>query len=130
MTKIDVTDDRVQIDADILSRAFEISSDELKSKMRDGAITSKAEQGAAEDTGKVRLTFYSQDRRVRITADDQGNVLTCEKARIGPSSPSSDDRRATDALLDEALAESFPASDPIAVSFDAPRRARDNPGKD
>ncbi len=80
-------------------------------------------------TGKIRLTFFSQHHQVQITADDRGKVLTCDKARIGPSSPAQDEWRAMEALLDEALAESFPASDPIAVSFDVPRRARDESGK-
>ncbi len=71
MTKIEVTDDMIQIDAEILSRAFEVDPQELKAKMRDGTITSRAEQGEAEDAGKIRLTFFSQDRRVRITADDR-----------------------------------------------------------
>ncbi|WP_415184192.1 DUF6522 family protein [Phaeovulum sp.] len=122
MTKLEITEGMIQIDAGVLSRAFELSPDELKGKMRDGAITSRVEYGEAEDAGKIRLTFFSQERRVRITADRQGNVLACDKARIEPSAQALDVHWTAEALLDEALAESFPASDPIAVSFEAPPR--------
>lgn len=120
MAKLEITEGLIQIEAGVLSRAFEITPDELKSRMRDGTITSRVEYGEAEDAGKIRLTFFSQHRRVRITADRQGNVLACDKARIEPSAQALEVHWTAEALLDEALAESFPASDPIAISFDAP----------
>lgn len=128
MAQIEVTENQIQIDADILSRAFEISPDELKSKMREGAITSTAEHGEDEDAGRIRLTFFSHDCRVRITTDTQGNVLACDTARIAPPTGSEEHRWTQDALLDEALAESFPASDPIAISFDSSRQTDGNAG--
>jgi len=123
MARIKVTEEMIQIDADVLAHAFEISLDDLKRNMRVGTITSQTECGGDDDAGKMRLTFFSHDRRVRITADESGKVLTCDAARIErPSSPASRKAR-IDALLDEALDESFPASDPIAISFESPHRA-------
>ena len=124
MAQVEIAESMIQIDAEVLARAFDIGSEELKRRMREGTITSRAEHGEDEDVGRIRLTFFSPDHRVRITADAQGNVLSCERARIEPASP--DGRWVQDALLDEALAESFPGSDPIAVSFDPNRRAGGN----
>lgn len=80
---IDATDDGVQIDADLLTRSFRISSDELKQGMRDGSITSRFEKGEGEDSGRIRLTFFSANCRVRVTADDSGNVLSCNTVDFG-----------------------------------------------
>lgn len=130
MAQIEVTEGMLQIDAEVLARAFEISPDDLKRDMREGTITSRAEHGEGADVGRIRLTFFSQERRVRITADKDGNVLACDAARIGNSPDPDVARRARlEALLDEALDESFPASDPIAVSFDTPGRATSSPKK-
>lgn len=38
------------------------------------------------------------------------------------------ERQSADSLLDEALQESFPASDPIAVDLTDPHRAQPQPG--
>lgn len=77
MTQIEIAGDMVQIDANVLARAFGIGVDDLKMQMRDSTITSRFERGAEEDAGRVRLTFFSADRQVQITADDSGNVLSC-----------------------------------------------------
>ncbi len=136
MTEIEFADNRAQIDAGVVARAFQISPEALKTQMREGTITSRFERGMDEDAGKVRLTFYSATRRVRITADDSGAVLKCSAADIARpmpqgAAPRPGDTAGTepsealsrirlDALLDDALRGSFPASDPIAVSFDSP----------
>ncbi|HEY9037714.1 MAG TPA: DUF6522 family protein [Roseovarius sp.] len=145
MTKIEFANDMIQVDAGLLAKAFRISAEDLKHRMRDGTITSRFERGEGEDAGKVRLTFFSADRRVRMTADENGNVLTCTAAdfarpplgiggaasdaesgaRDGSSAQTAgeaerDRRSRIDALLDVALQGTFPASDPIAVSFETP----------
>ena len=78
MSKIEYVDDGVQIDASVLAQAFAISAEDLRLGMRDGAITSRFERGEGEDSGRVRLTFFSADRRVRMIADDRGRVLSCD----------------------------------------------------
>ena len=152
MTRIEYINDGVQVDAGILAQAFAISAEDLRLGMREGAITSRFEQGEGEDAGKVRLTFSSADRRVRMIADERGRVLECTAVDFrtppprSPATPSQShgagghdtgsgaaaetsadrnvaeasdaDRRARlDALLDDALCDTFPASDPVALSF-------------
>ena len=77
MSRIEFSNDSVQIDAADLARALQVSTGALKQGMRDGKITSRFERGEGEDAGTVRLTFYSAVRRVRVTADGSGNVLEC-----------------------------------------------------
>ncbi len=132
MSEIEFSEDMIQINAEIVAKAFRINSDELKQRMRDGTITSQSEHGTDEDAGKIRLTFFSADRRVRVTADDNGNLLTCSAVDSGkrPAPAVSPDaattaniamdevKRRLDALLDAALEGTFPASDPVALGFD------------
>ncbi|WP_324753332.1 DUF6522 family protein [Roseovarius sp. Pro17] len=132
MSEIEFSKDMIQINAEIVAKAFRISSDELKQRMRDGTITSQSEHGADEDAGKIRLTFFSADRRVRVTADDSGKLLTCSavdsRRRTVPAvstdvatkaSIAMDEvKRRLDGLLDVALEGTFPASDPVALGFD------------
>lgn len=83
MTPIEIAAGGVQVDAQVLADAFRITQDDLKAAMRDGTITSQYERGEDEDAGKFRLTFFSAERRVRMIADAQGNVLTCSTVQIG-----------------------------------------------
>jgi hypothetical protein len=48
-----------------------------------------------------------------------------------PKRPSAVERRHLDDLLDQALAASFPASDPVALDFESPgdRRIEEEPAK-
>lgn len=77
MAGVEFTGNGVSIDAAVLAKAFRISADDLKQALRDGTITSRFERGEGEDAGKARLTFFSSTRRVRMTLDGSGNVLTC-----------------------------------------------------
>ncbi|ABL71106.1 hypothetical protein JWJ88_20120 [Paracoccus methylovorus] len=141
MPGIELQQDGARIDAAVLARAFGISADDLRQGMRDGTITSRFERGAGKDAGTVRLIFFSSSRRIRITADESGRILTCGAVDFaGSSGPGSrrpeagadhgapgsgrDPGQAAhiETLLDLALQGTFPASDPIAISIDAPRR--------
>lgn len=70
----------IEVDAGVLARAFRIGTDDLQQGMRAGTITSRCERGDGTDAGRVRLTFWSPDRRVRVIADDSGRILTCTVA--------------------------------------------------
>lgn len=130
MTTIEFVDDQVQVDADVLAKALRIGPEALKQGMRDGTITSRFERGEGEDAGRIRLTFFSAERRVRMIADESGNLLTWNAVdHVRPpfalaGAGRGDDRAASrarlDLLLDTALEGTFPASDPLAVSFDVP----------
>ena len=155
MTQLEFGNDNVSIDAAVLARAFGISADDLKHGMRDGTITSRFERGEGEDAGRVRLLFFSPARRIRITADRSGKVLTCgaadlagppgfarpmqaadvgqapaEAAPVCGQEAAADDREARlEMLLELALQGTFPASDPIAISVQAPGRVSPARGK-
>lgn len=77
MAHIDIGPDLVQVDADIVAKALQLTPQDLQNRMRDGTVTSRFERGEGEDTGRVRLTFYSDTRRARITASTTGAVLSC-----------------------------------------------------
>ena len=83
MAQIEFGADRIEVDADVVARGLKISPDSLKQGMREGSISSRSEHGEGEDAGKLRLTFFSATRRVRITADTEGNILTCIANDVG-----------------------------------------------
>lgn len=136
MTPVEFSEGNVSIDGAVLARAFGISDDDLKQRMREGTITSRFERGEGEDAGTVRLVFFSRARRIRITADEGGNILTCGAVDFAgppgfgsrlsaPASASGQDAEQAahvEMLLDLALEGTFPASDPVAISIDAPGR--------
>lgn len=127
--RIEIGPEQVQIDAGTVARAFQITPQQLRHKLHDGTLTSRFEQGADSDAGHVRLTFYSDKRRVRIVADSLGAIRSCEISEYGPrraGATDSSDRARLDALLDAALEATFPASDPIAITPTTARgRTRD-----
>lgn len=157
MTQLEFGNDNVSIDAAVLARAFGISADDLKHGMRDGTITSRFERGEGEDAGRVRLLFFSPVRRIRITADQSGKVLTCGAADLAgppgfarpvqaadaghappgaasmggqdPEAAAHDREARIEMLLELALQGTFPASDPIAISVEAPGRTSPPRGK-
>ena len=86
MPGIELQQDGARIDAAVLARAFGISADDLRQGMRDGTITSRFERGAGKDAGTVRLIFFSSSRRIRITADESGRILTCGAVDFAGSS--------------------------------------------
>jgi hypothetical protein len=122
MQKIEIGPDLVQVDAAIVAKALKISPHDLKERMRNGTVTSRFERGEGQDAGRVRLTFFSDRRRVRITADTSGTVLSCtgvdftRPPRAGQ--PRTDRQSRMNDLLDDALQGTFPASDPVALGFD------------
>ncbi|MFX0542538.1 DUF6522 family protein [Roseovarius sp. S4756] len=134
MSEIEISPGMIQIDADIVAKALKLEPLDLRIRMRDGTVTSRFETGEGADIGRVRLTFFSSTRRARIIADAAGSVLSCTAVdyvgapksprSVVPSAAGSGDAGKTskparlDSLLDTALDGSFPASDPIAITFD------------
>lgn len=122
MPKIEIGPDLVQVDADIVAKALKISPHDLKERMRNGTVTSRFERGEGQDTGRVRLTFFSDRRRARITANTSGAVLSCTGVDFARPpmavQPQAARQIRMNALLDDALQGTFPASDPVALGFD------------
>lgn len=63
------------VDVQLLSTAFDLPAGEVRTRMRDGHITSLCEAGQGEDEGRWRLTFRHEDRAFRLTVDRQGAIL-------------------------------------------------------
>lgn len=64
-----------QIDAAMVAEALNITPEDLRRQMREGHVTSRFERGEGEDSGRFRVTFFSQHRRFRLTVDATGAVL-------------------------------------------------------
>ena len=130
MSEIEIGPDQIQIDAEIVAKALKLTPQDLRDRMRDGTVTSSLEQGEGDDAGRVRLTFFSATRRARITADGSGTILSCSGADFRRpfdfletppppgAAPDAQEHNKLDKMLDAALNQTFPASDPIALSFD------------
>lgn len=81
--KIDMTGDQPRIDASDLAQLLGLTPAEVQAKMRDGEITSKLETGQGEDAGRMRLTFFHEGKRVRLTCCDEGTVLKTLRTTTG-----------------------------------------------
>ena len=76
MTSVERTEEGFVIEARLLAEVFNVTADEVREKMRDGAITSRCEAGIGIDEGRWRLTFHHGDRACRFTVDAAGTVLS------------------------------------------------------
>lgn len=151
MTRITLADDRTTIDLGAVAVAFGLNIDELESRLRDGTITRWFECGTGDHDNKAQLVFYSHASAIRVVVDENGIVQSSPSApdkqatshrkhgaistrnetmaNDQPNKPTTTEtdaaRRARlDALLDAALEGTFPASDPIAISFEGRKPAR------
>lgn len=77
------------IEARLLAGAFDLSESDVRTRMREGRITSRCETGVDEDAGRLRLTFYHWDRACRFIVDEAGIVLKKATFQIttGPRFP-------------------------------------------
>ncbi|WP_199221348.1 DUF6522 family protein [Maritimibacter sp. 55A14] len=75
MSDVEWNGDEFVVDANLLSAAFDMPAGEIRTRMRDGQITSLCEAGQGEDEGRWRLTFRHGARALRLTVDRQGTVL-------------------------------------------------------
>ena len=71
------------VDAHDLGPLLGVDPAAVPDLMRAGKITSQSEDGADEDAGKTRLTFWYADLRVRLVCDADGNVLTTTRTPTG-----------------------------------------------
>ncbi len=72
---VTLTDNGATVDAEDLGPLLGLSPSDVPTKMRSGEITSQSEEGADEDAGRRRLTFWYGGLRVRITCDQTGKVI-------------------------------------------------------
>ena len=150
MMQLRLSNDRTEIDMNVLATAFGLSREALDDALSLGAICYRYELGPG-DTATPRTVFRSTETGQRVTLDRIGRIIlpddnlsadkpmpcseACRpdaaKARaadapapIDPSQVSgqSPENSASRRLDDQrSIAGNIPASDPVAISFDAPR---------
>ncbi|MBR0754640.1 hypothetical protein JQ604_20840 [Bradyrhizobium jicamae] len=75
MSRIAFDDGAFEVDASIVAEGLGLALPELKAGLRAGKITTLAERGTDADTGRHRLTFFSERRRLRLVIDERGTIL-------------------------------------------------------
>ena len=81
--KIEMQNGQPNIDAADLAELLGLTPETVRERMRDGRITSLFETGEDEDAGKMRLTFYHEGMRVRLTCAEDGTVLKTLRTKTG-----------------------------------------------
>ncbi|WP_433989791.1 hypothetical protein SuNHUV7_06130 (plasmid) [Pseudoseohaeicola sp. NH-UV-7] len=76
MTNVDVGSDGFIVDAGLVAKAFALSEADVQKLMKSGGMMSRCEKGVDEDEGRWRLTFFHQDRALRLTLDGSGQILS------------------------------------------------------
>jgi hypothetical protein len=74
-TVLQIEDGAIQVDAVVVAQGLGVDPDFLLECMRDGRVTSLCETGSGEDSGRFRLTFFSENRRFRLVTDECGAIL-------------------------------------------------------
>jgi hypothetical protein len=65
----------VRVDAEVIAAGFAIDPALVHALLREGKITSLCECGIDQDSGLYRLTFFHQNRRLRVVTDAAGNII-------------------------------------------------------
>lgn len=147
MFKITLPADRAEPDMAAVASAFGISIEDVEDDIHIGTISRWFEAEEGDEDNKTHQIFASEKHGIWVDVDEHGTVKSVsdyENAVVptggtnrgdagggkdtGAFEPNTLKNPATirearlDALLDEALDESFPASDSIAISFGSPQR--------
>lgn len=76
MSKIERNGGEFIVDANLLASAFDLTPDDVRTRIRNGHITSLCEAGQDEDEGRWRITFYAGARALRLIVDRDGTHLS------------------------------------------------------
>ena len=68
-------DGGIEIDAVIVAGGLSIGPQLLLERMREGRITSLCEKGLGKDSGRFRLSFFSEHRRFSFVVDESGEIV-------------------------------------------------------
>lgn len=82
MNVVELADNEVSLPAEIIAKDLGLEPVSVLDRMRSGQLTVVCEQGLDEDAGRLRLTFFHQDRRVRLVLDCEGRVIERSAARL------------------------------------------------
>ena len=72
---VDFDGDTFNVDAALIADGLGISPAMVQPLMREQKITSRCERGIRRDAGRYRLTFWHDDRRLRLVVDRTGEIL-------------------------------------------------------
>ena len=75
MKPLEFEDSGIQVDATIVAAGLGIEPTLLLERLREGKITSLSERGIDVDSGRYRLTFFSENRRFSLTVDESGIII-------------------------------------------------------
>jgi hypothetical protein len=81
----------INVDATIIAEGFGLDPAAILDALRSGALTALCEQGITEDSGRFRLSFFHQDRRLRFIVDGGGHILERSSARVRSRGPVASD---------------------------------------
>ena len=84
MSTVEIVESAVNVEATLIARDLGLRPEHVLEEMRTGRLTATCEQGVGEDVGRVRLTFYRENRRLRLIVDSGGRVLEQTAARLHP----------------------------------------------
>lgn len=93
MTSIVFDHGDVEVDASFIAEGLRLSPDLVLSLLREGHITGRFERGEDEDSGRSRLTFVHDRRRLQLVVDEVGRVL--EKSETVRGAPARRPRAAS-----------------------------------
>lgn len=85
MKPVEFGNGTIEIDASIVADGLGLSLALLQQEMCAGRITSVAERGTEDDSGRHRLTFFSEHRRLRLVVDKTGAVVRRSAVDFGDS---------------------------------------------
>src|SRR5665213_1140302 len=73
--QVEIIDGDISLDAALLGELLNVAPVDIPALMRDHAITSFCERGIDAHQGEFRLSFFYQNRRVRVNVDTAGRIL-------------------------------------------------------
>jgi hypothetical protein len=65
----------VEVDASLIAEGLRLPPDLVLPLLREGHIASRFERGVDDDSGKSRLTFVHDRRRLQLVVDEAGRLL-------------------------------------------------------
>lgn len=75
VTPLTFIDDSIQVDAKIVAAGLGLAPAHLLELQRIGKVTSLCERGIDEDSGRFRLSFFSENGLFRLVVDETGKIL-------------------------------------------------------
>lgn len=82
MNTVEIAGSAVSVDAALIAKDLGLEPGHVLEATRAGRLTAVCEQGIEQDAGRVRVTFYHENRRLRLIIDETGRVLERSAARL------------------------------------------------